>query len=52
MAAHSAGGDLRRARILASDPELGRRVELWASVPERLDGTGLMALEPAMAVEL
>lgn len=40
VAARAAGGDLRRARILAADPELGRRAELWASVPTRLDGTG------------
>lgn len=50
VAAHSAGGDLRRARILASDPELGRRVELWASVPERLDGTGATVV--ALVAEL
>jgi DNA polymerase-3 subunit delta' len=39
-AARAAGGDLRRARILAADPGLGPRAALWASVPARLDGTG------------
>ncbi|MEZ5262485.1 MAG: hypothetical protein R2755_12090 [Acidimicrobiales bacterium] len=39
-AAQAAAGDLRRARILATDPALGRRAGLWASVPRRLDGTG------------
>jgi DNA polymerase-3 subunit delta' len=39
-AARAAGGDLRRARILAADPGLGPRAALWSSVPSRLDGTG------------
>jgi len=39
-AARAAGGDLRRARILAADPDLGARAALWAAVPQRLDGTG------------
>ena len=39
-AAQAAGGDLGRARILANDPELGGRMQLWADVPTRLDGSG------------
>lgn len=36
----AAGGNLDRARILATDPELVARRELFASVPHRLDGSG------------
>lgn len=39
-AAVAAGGDLVRARLLATDPELADRREAWRRVPERLDGTG------------
>ena len=49
-AADAAGGDLRRARILAADPALGGRAALWASVPQRLDGTGAAAV--ALAAEV
>jgi len=38
--AGSAGGRLDRARLLASDPDFGRRRDAWQSVPRRLDGTG------------
>jgi DNA polymerase-3 subunit delta' len=38
--AASAGGDLGRARLLAADPELMARRELFSSLPSRLDGTG------------
>lgn len=38
--AANAGGSLDRARLLATDPEALRRSEAWASVPDRLDGTG------------
>ena len=38
--AHIAGGNLDRARILASDPLVIARTEAFASVPHRLDGTG------------
>ena len=37
VAAH---GDVTRARLLANDPKLAERRELFASVPQRLDGTG------------
>lgn len=40
VAAAAARGSLARARLLASDPGLARRREQWASVPQRLDGTG------------
>lgn len=42
-AAAVAGGDLGRARLLATDPEVHRRREVWRSVPHRLDGTGSVA---------
>src|SRR3954452_7537638 len=40
QAASGSGGRLDRARLLASDPRFGERRAAWASVPERLDGTG------------
>ncbi len=39
-AAAASGGDLARARLLATDDALAERAELWQSVPSRLDGTG------------
>ncbi len=39
-AAEAAGGDLARARLLATDPELAERREAWRRAPERLDDTG------------
>jgi DNA polymerase-3 subunit delta' len=44
VAADAAGGDLRRARLLTTDPELGARAEAWRTVPDRLDGSGHRAL--------
>lgn len=38
--AGAAGGDLRRARDLASDEGLAARRAAWASIPSRVDGTG------------
>ncbi|MBA3289611.1 MAG: hypothetical protein H0U21_16620 [Acidimicrobiia bacterium] len=38
--ATAAGGDLTRARVLATDPELAARRDAFADVPRRLDGTG------------
>ncbi len=38
--ATAAGGNLTRARVLATDPGLMARREAFASVPGRLDGTG------------
>jgi DNA polymerase-3 subunit delta' len=42
-AAQSAGGDLDRARLLASDPQLVQRREAFAGAAMRLDGTGSAA---------
>ena len=44
-AAVSAGGDLGRARLLATDERLALRREAWWSVPDRLDGTGSTTME-------
>ncbi len=40
----AAGGDISRARILATDPELVERRQAFASVPSRLDGTGAVVM--------
>lgn len=40
LLATQAGGDLRRARILARDPDVESRAARWRSVPDELDGTG------------
>ncbi len=45
VAAAAAGGDLDRARLLATDDDLVERAELWRSVPGRLDGSGFMVSE-------
>lgn len=42
-AAVAAVGDLRRARVLATDPRLALRQRAWHDVPDRLDGTGAAA---------
>ncbi len=39
-AALAAAGDLRRARVLATDPQLVRRRRAWFDVAADLDGTG------------
>lgn len=39
IAAKAANGNLRRARVLASDGELAKRIATWRAVPDRLDGT-------------
>lgn len=39
-AARSAAGSLDRARVLVSDQGLAARLEAFASIPRRLDGTG------------
>lgn len=44
-AAAAANGDIERARLLAADDALADRAALWASVPDRLDGTGHAAYE-------
>ncbi|MGB8859584.1 MAG: hypothetical protein WCC60_10020 [Ilumatobacteraceae bacterium] len=40
QAASAAGGNLTRARVLATDPGLMARREAFATIPRRLDGTG------------
>jgi DNA polymerase-3 subunit delta' len=40
----AAGGDISRARILATDPDLVARRAAFASVPSRLDGTGAVVV--------
>ncbi|MEO1064222.1 MAG: hypothetical protein AAFZ07_22610 [Actinomycetota bacterium] len=47
VAADAASGDLRRARLLATDDELGARTAAWRQVPDRLDGTGHAAMTVA-----
>jgi DNA polymerase III subunit delta' len=44
-AAAAAGGDLDRARTLASDGRLALRHQAWRDAPGRLDGTGHRAAE-------
>jgi DNA polymerase III subunit delta' len=39
-AAEGALGDLRRARVLATDERFAVRLDTWSMVPGRLDGTG------------
>ena len=46
-AASSAGGDLDRARLLASDDQVVERRQFWLGVPEQLDGTGARAAQLA-----
>lgn len=40
VAASLSGGDIDRARLLATDPGLAQRRAAFAGVPHRLDGTG------------
>ena len=44
-AADASGGDLARARLLATDPELADRREAWRRASERLDGTGAAVVD-------
>ncbi|MEI2639297.1 MAG: hypothetical protein V9F03_09915 [Microthrixaceae bacterium] len=46
-AAEVAGGSLTRARLLARDPKVSHRRDLWYRVPERLNGRGSRAGEVA-----
>lgn len=45
LAAHAAEGNLTRARVLASDPDLVQRRAAFASIPHRLDGTGTTVVQ-------
>ncbi len=46
-ASRSAGGSLRRARLLSCDSELVARRSAWAEAPTRLDGSGSAACNVA-----
>jgi DNA polymerase III subunit delta' len=46
-AASAAGGDLSRARVLATDPHLSARRRAFAEAPRSLDGTGSMVMKLA-----
>ncbi len=48
--AAAARGSVERARLLVDDPGVAARLELWRSVPTRLDGSGASAA--ALAGEL
>ncbi len=45
LAALASGGDLDRARLLSNDDQLAARAALWASIPEKLNGTGANVVE-------
>ena len=49
-AAHAAGGNLRRARVLVRDASLAARMDQWRAVPGRLGGTPASAA--AVAAEI
>ncbi len=49
-AAESANGNLRRAQVLVNDPALAVRLDLWRSVPERLNGTAASAAAVASSI--
>jgi len=40
MASEQASGRIEHARLLANDPDLLARREIWMGLPDRLDGTG------------
>ena len=50
LSAQASGGDLERARRLAHDPGVAQRYELWASLPDRFDGTAAGAMTLVDAV--
>jgi DNA polymerase-3 subunit delta' len=47
VVADSSGGNPERARVMTEDPEVAERAALWSSVPDRLNGTGVVAAELA-----
>jgi DNA polymerase-3 subunit delta' len=51
LVADGSQGDLDRAQLLVEDHGFVARQELWRSVPARLDGTGAVAAELAMALQ-
>ena len=50
LVASGAGGDLVRARLLAEDEGFSARLDLWRSVPARLDGQGAVSAELARSL--
>lgn len=51
IAAVAAGGDLERAKLLATDDDLANRAELWRQLPEKLDGTGIAVFDSVEMVQ-
>lgn len=49
--ATASAGDLRRARLLATDESLNARRDAWASIPHRVDGTGATAIRLVEEIE-
>jgi DNA polymerase-3 subunit delta' len=47
VVADSSGGNPERARVMIDDPEVAARAELWSSVPDQLNDTGVVAAELA-----
>jgi DNA polymerase-3 subunit delta' len=45
VSAAASGGDVDRARLLSTDDAVAIRAELWASIPEKLDGRGVTVWE-------
>ena len=45
VAAVAAGGDIDRARLLATDDALADRADLWRRIPSELNGTGSRACQ-------
>lgn len=50
LIADGAGGDLRRAQVLAEDEGFAARLDLWRSVPERLRAAGASPVGVARAL--
>lgn len=51
IAAAAAGGDLDRARLLATDDAIADRASLWRSLPEQLDGSGSRVHELTVGIQ-
>ena len=43
VVADSSGGSPGRARVMMDDPDVAERAALWSSVPDRLNGSGVVA---------
>ena len=51
-AAAAANGDFGRAELLSTDDSLVHRAALWASIPDRVDGTSSRSVAGSLVVEL